>query len=258
MKYCIIGSHGFLGSAIARHLGEFSTFPTADTEILFHFGSPVHPPFEQNPDYYMREIIDSFLYLLPFCRDRNIYFIYASSALVYEKTTAFAKCKLILEQLASAYQATTLGLRIFPAYGVGENRTVIAQWCHQMRQGQSPVVYGDGSQKRDFIYIDDVVDQITTLVQERAVGIADIGAGKPVSFNGIIGTINQVLGTTIQPTYVPLPHNYSEGISCQHPLPTKVDIENGIRKCLFLAKHPNSPHIGVMETEGRLYSETSA
>lgn len=227
----IIGKHGFLGSALAERFGEVDSFPTKKTKILFHFGSPVHPPFEQNPDYHMNEIINSFLYLLPFCRDNNIFFVYPSSALVYEKNTTFTKTKKIMELMASCYP-NTLGLRIFPVYGPGENRTVISQWCKQMKNTQRPVVYGDGEQKRDFIYIDDAIDQIMKLVKDQTTGIKDIGSGKPVSFNEIIKIINGLLDIHLFPVYVKKPFNYSAGIVCKTPMPVKYSIYDGCKRIL--------------------------
>ena len=227
----IVGKHGFLGSALAERFTEVTSWPTKDTKILFHFASPVHPQFDENPDYYMSETINSFLYLLPYCRDHGIYFVYPSSALVYEKDTAFAKCKKIMELMASCYP-NTLGLRIFPVYGVGEQRTVISKWCRLMKQGQPPSsVYGDGTQERNFIYIDDVIDQILDLVNQRVTGIRDIASGeKGTSFNDIIKMINKELHTDFKPEYVPGPKNYPKGIFSKNPGRCKVSLKEGIHR----------------------------
>lgn len=230
-KYCVIGRHGLLGKALADRLGDVSPYPTKETKVLFHFGSTVHPPFEENPDFHLNEILTSFLYLLPWCRDNDVYFVYPSSALIYEKNTAFTKTKAIMELMASMYPKT-LGLRIFPVYGPGENRTVISQWCRQMKAGVQPLVYGDGTQERDFIYIEDVVDQILGLVSSQTYGLRDIGAGKPISFNEIIKIINKVEGKNLEPRYVPQPQDYSQGIVCKNPLSTKCTIEDGVREIL--------------------------
>ena len=235
MKVCVLGRHGLIGGALEKKLitsgHVVSSYPTKETKLLFHFGSTVHPPFEENPDYHIQEILSSFMYLLPFCRDNGIRFVYPSSALVYEKNTVFAKCKKIMELYASCYP-DTLGVRIFPVYGPGEHRTAISQWCEAMKRGERPVIYGDGTQERDFIYIDDVVDQITDLVNYEITGIRDVGAGKPVSFNSIVATINKVLGTDLKPIYKEAPKGYSKGIVCERPGVIKVSMEEGIRKIL--------------------------
>jgi len=235
MKVAIIGKNGFIGSALARAFiargYEVTSFPTPDIKILFHFGSPVHPPFEQNPDYHMQEILSSFMYLLPYCRDNNIKFVYPSSALVYEKDTMFAKSKKIMEMYASCYP-DTLGLRIFPVYGPGENRTAIAQWCEAMKKGEQPVIYGDGTQERDFIFIGDVVTQTIQLLSDKKTGVHDVGAGNPVAFNAIVEAINRALGTSIKPKYIDQPQGYSKGIVCQNPGKIDFSIEEGVRRML--------------------------
>lgn len=233
-RHAIIGRHGFIGSALASRLGDVTSMPTADTRILFHFGSHVHPVFEQNPDYEMKQQLDSFSQLLPLCGDRGILFVYASSALVYEKETQFSRFKLTLESLAKCYKTKTLGLRIFPSYGPGENRTVISQWCREMALGLAPKVYGDGKQSRDFIFIDDVVDQILELTESPrwSSSVVDIGTGTLTTFNEIVAAINSELGSEIQPQYIPRPTQYAEGVQCSNPMPARVPIQVGIRRIL--------------------------
>lgn len=228
-KYCIIGKSGLIGGALARRLKDVSSTPTDDTEVIFDFGSPVHPPFEQNPDYYIKTLLQRHLYFLSLGK----YYVWPSSALVYEeKEIAFTHFKRVMEELGKIYP-NNLGLRIFPVYGIGESRTAIHQWCEDMKKGKRPAVYGDGTQERDFVYIDDVVDQILHYVKIKSTGIVDIGAGKPTSFNIIIDTINEILGTNLKPIYKKAPNGYSKGIVCNNPGKTKVSIYDGLRKILL-------------------------
>lgn len=229
----IIGHNGFLGSAIARSYPFFDTYPTPETKVLFHFGSVVHTDFERSPEYHRNEMISSFRFLLPYCKKHNILLVYPSSALVYEKKTEFSKMKMKIEDMASEYD-NTLGLRIFPVYGPGEHRTAIHQWCKAMSNGEQPTVYGDGSQYRDFIYINNVVEAINNLVIQGKTGIYDIGLGKPHTFNEIIQEINNILGTHIEPKYIPIPKGYSEGIFCHNPVPETWSLHDGL--CSILGK----------------------
>lgn len=235
MNITILGRHGFIGSALTRKFTEeghiVNSNPTEKTMMLFNFASTTHPAFEQNPEYHMSEAINSALYLLPFCAKNDIFYVYPSSALVYEKDTAFSKTKQILELIASIYPKT-LGLRIFPVYGPGEDKTVIAQWCRAIRKETAPIVYGDGSQARDFIHIDDVVDQIYKLTELRKTGIRDIGTGKLTSFNDIIKTINAILDTDIKPHYMEKPFDYSEGIFSKNPMEANYSIYRGIQSVI--------------------------
>lgn len=233
MKDCaIIGRHGFIGSALAARLDHPRSFPTAQTKVLFHFGSYTHPNFEQNPECMIQRDINEFNVWLPYCKRNGILFVYPSTALIYEKPTAFTRHKRSLELLAESYQTASIGLRIFPVYGPGESHTVISQSCNAMMRGERPIIYGDGTQTRDFIHVNDVAEHILICVQRlkySGASVVDIGTGRSTSFNYIVRHINKVLGTDMQPRYIDAPDGYSSGIVCQHPLKNKtLSIEEGI------------------------------
>jgi nucleoside-diphosphate-sugar epimerase len=231
-KYAVIGRHGLLGSALASRLGAVTSYPTKDTRVLFDFGSYTHPTFDTDPEYFMRRALASFVEHLNLCYERGITYVYPSSALIYERDTQFSLFKKSMEHLAKAWRTRSLGLRIFPVYGPGDHGTVISKWSREMLRGQAPVVFGDGTQERDFIYIDDVVDQILLAVGDGKTGTLDIGTGERTPFNRIVDLINEQLGTHIEARHIERPVNYPEGIACPSPLPFKVNIENGIRKVL--------------------------
>jgi nucleoside-diphosphate-sugar epimerase len=227
-RYCLIGRHGFIGGALAARLGDVSSTPTLDTEVIIDMGSSVHPQFEENPDYYFKTLLDRHLYLLSFGK----YYVYPSSALLYEpREIAFTHFKRAAEEIAKAYP-NNLGLRIFPVYGPGETRTAPTQWCLDMLKGQRPLVYGDGTQQRDFIYIDDVVEAIISFIDARVTGVRDVGKGQPTPFNDIIDMINKLLATDLKPLFRPLPEQYSTGVVCEQPVPTRFSMQDGLTNIL--------------------------
>ncbi len=217
---------------------------------MFDFGSYRHPDFEENPEWLLDQAFQEFSRKLRYCQEHGILLVYPSSALVYEKDTQFSKFKKTLEQMASCYKTRTIGLRIFPVYGPRESGTVIAKWCRDMAQGKPPTVYGDGTQTRDFIYVDDAADQILSLVHDQwRHGVFDIGTGISTSFNSIVEMINRALGTDIQPQYVQRPSSYSAGIHCANPLPSKVSVETGIQRILGLRKEAPACCFSAREDE---------
>lgn len=225
-----MGQNGFIGSALTkRNLrpGVYF-FDSPSSNILF----------DGNLDYCMEQTIFDFLKVLQYCRDNDEYLVYPSSATVYNKNTSYARCKAILEELHLSYNIPALGVRIAAGYGPGEAHkgeyaSVVYQWCHQMKKGIRPVIFGDGTQTRDFIFEDDIADQIENLSDNHQTGIVDIGTGVEVSFNEVVATINKVLGTDIKPEYVGKPKNYVESTPVKPGLPTKISLENGIRKILL-------------------------
>jgi UDP-glucose 4-epimerase len=71
-----------------------------------------------------------------------------------------------------------------------------------MKRNESPVIYGDGTQTRDFIHVDDVVEALL-LAWKKDFGfeIFNIGTGVAHTFNQVIEILNKLLGMNIKPDY---------------------------------------------------------
>ena len=119
--------------------------------------------------------------------------------------TPYAVSKMASEQYVLAIGALwgieTVILRIFNAYGPGQplppsHPPVVPRFLWQATQGGSVVVYGDGRQTRDFVYIDDVVEALMRAghVDEAVGGIVNIGSGVEVSISGLLVTIEHIIG----------------------------------------------------------------
>lgn len=236
MKIGITGRNGFIGSALAKRLSvhELYSYPRPDLDLMFHFGSPSSDIiFKQNLSWALRETIESFLTMVEFCKKHSIKLIYPSSANVYQKTTVYSHGKAALEEIQAAYGGDILGLRIFCGYGVGEEHkgeysSIVYQFVQQMKQGKSPLIYGDGKQTRDFIYIDDIVEAIVD--NSESTGTIDIGTGKNTSFNEVVKMINEELHTDIEPTYVGKPEKYVDETPCKNPINYEVSLKEGIHR----------------------------
>jgi len=201
---------------------------------VYFFNSPSSIVlFDKELEYCMRETINDFLNVLDYCKKHDMYLIYPSSATVYNKNTSYAKCKAALEEIASAYPVKSLGLRIAAGYGPGEahkgeHASVVYQWTKQMMCGERPIIFGDGTQTRDFIYEEDIAWAIRNLAVDGTVGIRNIGTGINTSFNEVVKDINSVLGTNIVPVYVPKPQHYVEETRVEGTL-VQFDLLDGIR-----------------------------
>lgn len=231
---CVLGHHGFIGRNLVKKLSEtynVINVPTENCEIVYDFASPTHEGFEANIDYNFNTIIPRMSYLMRFCAQNSIKYVYPSSALVYELDRPFKTFKEITEKMQTLYPTNSLALRMFPVYGVGETRTVIYQWCRDIKSNKRPIVFGNGTQKRDFIYIDDVVENIIKLSKIKK-GVVDIGPGKPHTFNEIVKLINEEAHTNLKPKYIKSPIVYSKGIYCKNPVRCKVNLRQGIKKML--------------------------
>jgi UDP-glucose 4-epimerase len=79
---------------------------------------------------------------------------------------------------------------------------VVAIFTGKILKGEKPVIYGDGTQTRDYIYVEDVV-KANVLALEGKEGIYNIGTGKETSVNELIEVFSKVLGREIKSEYAP-------------------------------------------------------
>lgn len=114
--------------------------------------------------------------------------------------------------LGRLYDIETVALRIFNAYGPGQELPpsyppLIPQLLRQAQTGGSMVIFGDGSQTRDFVFLDDVLD---ALVLAATAGDANratvnIGSGQGISINDVARCAARVTGKQVN-----LLHNQSQ------------------------------------------------
>lgn len=105
----------------------------------------------------------------------------------------------------------SIGLRYFSVYGPGEMHkgqyaNNVSQFLWDMMKNKSPIIYGDGTQRRDFTFVSDVVSaNILAMKSNIDFGIFNVGTGVGTSFNDLIAMINKLLDTSIMPEYVENP-----------------------------------------------------
>lgn len=156
--------------------------------------------------------------------------VYASSAAIYgvgatpmtESQTPsphnlYGKSKLVAEHLAEKYRKKcgliTIGLRYFNVYGPKEHHkgkmaSMIWQLALQMVSGKRPRIFKWGQQKRDQIYVEDVVRANMLALHSNVSGVYNVGTGKAVSFNDIVSVLNEVLGYSYEPDYFDNPYGF--------------------------------------------------
>jgi UDP-glucose 4-epimerase len=118
-------------------------------------------------------------------------------------TSPYAVSKLAAEYyvstIGSLWGIETVALRIFNAYGPGQpippaHAPVIPQFMKQALGGGSLVVFGDGEQTRDFVYIDDVVEALVTAAVADGIDrqVINVGSGQETSVNVLVRSIERV------------------------------------------------------------------
>ena len=203
-------------------------------DVVYHFGSASSILSYKGYEAQLADSeIQQFINILKFSQLKRVKkFIYPSTASLYSSnnhskgivlspSNIYATVKFTEEQIAKHYSGDTktLGLRIFMAYGPGEeskqNRaSPISLFIQDILNGKSPLVFGDGTQTRDPIFINDLVEILVNILRvPNAVGVRDICTGNLTSFNDIISKINMIASTNITPTYIPRPKSYIDGVT---------------------------------------------
>lgn len=126
----------------------------------------------------------------------------------------YAAAKLASEHYCQAFTAVygleTVRLRFFNVFGPRQDAKspysgVIALFLDAMTQGRAPTIFGDGLQARDFVYIQNVVQALIQAGRAaRASGrVYNIGMGQSITIRQLVDTLNDLLGTRIEPIYQP-------------------------------------------------------
>lgn len=172
--------------------------------------------------------------LFGYCAGNSVPLIYASSAAIYGASTKFDEDDPSLERPLNVYGYSKLlfdryvrshmdagapqvvGLRYFNVYGPNEAHkgpmaSVVWHLSHELdetgelRLFEGSHGYGDGEQRRDFIYIDDVVNIVLWFLEKGSVsGIFNVGTGASASFNDLANAVVEYFGAG-QIRYVPFP-----------------------------------------------------
>jgi len=108
------------------------------------------------------------------------------------------------------YGLETVALRYFNVFGPNQDPTsqysaVIPKFIKLMREDKEPVIYGDGTQSRDFTYVDNVVfANILACIAEKAAGeVINIACGESYTLLELVKMINEILGKNIEPRFAP-------------------------------------------------------
>jgi ADP-L-glycero-D-manno-heptose 6-epimerase len=265
---------GYPGDLVAQNLATFDWHEQFGDEkfgAIFHLASITdttnHDQFEQTHDN-----VESFRRILNFARPTKTPIIYASSASIYGATNGasiessgaapaniYAFSKAIMDNIATREvkenpEWIIIGLRYFNVYGPREAHkgvpaSMVYHLSRQMKAGQRPRIFKHGEQKRDFVYVKDIVEGSILALEAKQSGIYNLGSGQARSFNELVDVLNKCLGTKFQPDYIDNPHAHYQNF-------TQADLS---RVCSALGYKPQySLESGVADYMKWLYPEEKA
>jgi UDP-glucose 4-epimerase len=110
----------------------------------------------------------------------------------------------------SLYGLRTVALRYFNVFGPRQDpfsqyAAVIPHFIAGALRGEPPVIYGDGEQSRDFIYVENVAaaNVLAAGTGDVPGGVLNIAGGRGTTVNELAARINAVLKTNLVPVYAP-------------------------------------------------------
>ena len=131
----------------------------------------------------------------------------------YHNQTLYGGAKVAGEQMLRAfhqmYGLDYVALRYFNIYGprmdiYGVYTEVMIRWLEYIKRGEPPVIFGDGSQTMDFVYIEDVaVANILAAKSTVTDEIFNVASGEETSLLGLLETLLKVTGADLHPVFKP-------------------------------------------------------
>ncbi len=112
----------------------------------------------------------------------------------------YGASKLAVEGYCSAFSGAyglpCLTLRFSNVYGPrsGHKKSAVATFIKRALLGEPLTIYGDGSQRRDYLYVGDLARAIAAALDGNAVGVYQLGSGRPTSLEQLIASLEAVAG----------------------------------------------------------------
>lgn len=230
-----------------------------DTIVHLAARAGVRPSIEQPINYAKTNIIGT-MNLLEMMKKHNVpKIVFASSSSVYgnckaekfsedlkisEPISPYAATKSACEQIiytyCHLYHFNAVCLRFFTVYGPRQRPDLaINKFVRLIRNHQPIDMYGDGSSKRDYTYIDDIVSGISSAIEynKTPYEIINLGGGEPITLKQMIQTIEKCLGIKAIIRELPMQPGDVDKTVCDWEkaknllnYSPKTSFENGVRK----------------------------
>lgn len=132
--------------------------------------------------------------------------------------TPYGATKAAGEMLASgyhhSYDIATSNIRLTNVYGPSMwNKDSIVPRLMRYAVGEGDFkIYGEGSQFRDYVFIDDVVRSFVTLAENKSVGTVSFGSGESYTVNEVVKIFSEVIGEELEPPHMPAQKGEMAGV----------------------------------------------
>jgi ADP-L-glycero-D-manno-heptose 6-epimerase len=251
---------GFKGDVLAFNVAEkqwLDSFKTQPVDVIFHLAS-ITDTTVLDEKKMMYDNVEGFRNILDLALHKKADLVFASSAAVYgsqdhpmteadggRPNNIYGFSKWVMENIAHHYEGRLkiVGLRYFNVFGPGEfykgnAASMIYQLYKQMKSGKRPRIFKFGEQKRDFIYVKDVVEATIKARDAKQNTVVNVGTGNATTFNALIAAINEALGTSLEPDYFENPYDFYQNF-------TQADMSHTEKMTGFICKY--STREGILD-----------
>lgn len=229
MRLAVNPGFEFLEADLAQRAAAEAVFARGPYEMVVHLAAQAGVRHSiEHPHAYTEANVTGFLHVLEGCRRRKIArLIYASSSSVYagNRKTPFAvgdpvetpvslyaatkrAGELMAHCYAHLYGIATTGLRFFTVYGPwGRPDMAPFKFVEAIERGCPIDLYNYGNMRRDFTYVDDIVEGLTRVIDRPHSGcrLYNVGHGSPVGLLDFVHTIERALGKRARRRFLPIP-----------------------------------------------------
>ena len=196
-------------------------------EAIYHLGIPSSSPMYKRDPMLVGEAMNGMIAVLELAKKTGARVVYASTSSLYSGQTPphreemevfvtdyYTEARFSMERMAELYRklfgVRAVGLRFFSVYGPHEAAkreyaNIVTQFLWEMMAGRAPVIYGDGSQTRDFVYVRDVVSALQLAMASDCTGALNVGTGKSYSFNAVAEILAGEMGLDLKAEHVDNP-----------------------------------------------------
>ena len=201
---------------------------TSGTDYIFHLAAMASVPQSiENPLECNDININATVKLLKSAVDNDVKkVVFSSSSAVYGQNTNMplketeplmptspyavskASCELYLKSFYDSYGLNYTALRYFNAFGPRQDKNsqyaaVIPHFISALLEGKQAVIYGDGNQTRDFVYVKEIVKANIKACKSDYNGVINIASGKKITINELYQLIKNTLDSDLDPKYLP-------------------------------------------------------
>ncbi len=210
-----------------------NVFKKEKPDIVYYLAGPINLRREINDPLFNKglDVLDGFKKILDYCHElkiKKVVFLSSGGAIcskakiipTSEKDSSrpsslYGLANLILEKLLDEYykkyKLSFIILRLSNVYGPRQwENGVVPSFIKNISENKFPVIRGDGTQTRDFIYVDDAVSALLIGGESKKTGIFNVGSGKETSLNELSKKIAKILNKKIRPKY-----RFARGIEVQ-------------------------------------------